>query len=44
MGIPQEGYGFSNNAAGTFGPLNIEVMIFEYSKPMKMECTITYLF
>lgn len=44
MGIPQEGYGFSNNASSTFGPPNIEAMIFEYNKPMKMECTITYLF
>jgi uncharacterized protein (DUF2141 family) len=44
LGFPQEGYGFSNNAVGTFGPPVIEDMIFEYDKPLKMECTITYLF
>lgn len=44
MGIPGEGYGFSNNASGTFGPPSIEDMLFEYNKPMKMECSITYLF
>ena len=44
LGIPQEGYGFSNNASGVFGPPKIEDMVFEYSAPMKMTCTITYLF
>lgn len=43
FGIPQEGYGFSNNATGTFGPPSIEDMIFEYIEPMTMQCTITYL-
>jgi len=44
LGLPQEGYGFSNNATGTFGPPKIEDMIFEYNEPLKMICTITYLF
>ena len=44
LGIPQEGYGFSNNATGIFGPPKIEDMIFEYNEPLKMTCTITYLF
>lgn len=43
-GFPSEGYGFSNNASGTFGPPSIDKMIFEYNKPMKMACSITYLF
>lgn len=41
--IPKEGYGFSNNATGTFGPPAIDEMIFDYKEPMKMECVITYL-
>ena len=44
LGIPQEGYGFSNNATGVFGPPKIEDMIFEYDAPLKMICTITYIF
>jgi uncharacterized protein (DUF2141 family) len=28
LGIPKEGYGFSNNAKGTFGPPSFEKMIF----------------
>lgn len=44
LGLPQEGYGFSNNAKGTFGPPKFEDMIFEYIEPVKMTCTITYIF
>lgn len=44
LGIPQEGYGFSNNAASTFGPPRFEDMIFEFNEPMSMKCTISYLF
>lgn len=42
--IPTEGYGFSNNATGTFGPPKMEDMLFEYAEPTKKECEIMYLF
>ena len=36
MGIPKEGYGFSNNASGKYGPPTIEQRIFMVSENMSM--------
>lgn len=35
IGIPKEGYGFSNNATGTFGPPSFEDASFQVSKENK---------
>ena len=43
MGIPKEGYGFSNNAKGTFGPPSFDKMVFDLSKSDTMLCTPTYI-
>ena len=43
MGIPKEGYGFSNNAKGTFGPPSFDKMLFEIAKSDTMRCTINYI-
>ena len=42
MGIPKEGYGFSNNAKGNFGPPPFEQWVFEISNNKKMVCIPTY--
>ena len=43
MGIPREGYGFSNNAKGTFGPPSFDKTVFEVTKSDTMQCTVTYI-
>ncbi len=43
MGIPKEGYGFSNNAKGTFGPPSFEKMLFEIHKSDTVKCTPSYI-
>lgn len=43
MGIPEEGFGFSNNAKGNFGPPAFEKTIFEVKAPVTMTCNVTYL-
>ena len=43
MGIPKEGYGFSNNAKGTFGPPSFDKTVFEVTKSDTMQCTVTYI-
>lgn len=43
MGIPREGYGFSNNASGKFGPPSFEKMIFELTQTDTLKCTPSYL-
>lgn len=43
IGIPKEGYGFSNNAKGTFGPPPFEKMIFKIMDNTTLKCTPTYL-
>jgi uncharacterized protein (DUF2141 family) len=43
VGIPKEGYGFSNNAKGTFGPPSFEKTVFEVTKPDTIHCAITYI-
>lgn len=41
--IPTEGFGYSNNADGTFGPPAFKKWAFELTGTMKMQCKITYL-
>ena len=43
MGIPKEGYGFSNNAKGTFGPPSFDKMLFEITRSDTMRCVPTYI-
>jgi len=43
MGIPKEGYGFSNNASGKFGPPSFEKMIFEVSQSDTVKCIPSYI-
>lgn len=42
MGIPKEGFGFSNNAKGTFGPPSIEKTIFEVKENITLKCNPKY--
>lgn len=43
LGIPTEGYGFSNNASGTFGPPAFEKTVFEFKQSIVLRCKPTYL-
>lgn len=43
MGIPKEGYGFSNNAKGKFGPPSFEKMIFEIEQSDTIKCIPNYI-
>ena len=43
MGIPKEGYGFSNNAKGKFGPPSFEKMIFEIEQSDTLKCIPNYI-
>ncbi len=42
MGIPNEGFGFSNNAKESFGPPSFKKMIFELKQTTKLKCTPAY--
>lgn len=42
MGMPKEGYGFSNNAKGKFGPPSFENWIFGLNDNLKMICIPSY--
>jgi len=42
IGMPTEGYGFSNNAEGTFGPPSFEKTIFAIGENATLKCTPTY--
>lgn len=42
IGIPNEGYGFSNNAEGSFGPPSFDEMVFEISKDKTVKCIAYY--
>jgi uncharacterized protein (DUF2141 family) len=42
IGIPKEGFGFSNNAKGTFGPPSFEKMIFEIKDDTTLNCIPSY--
>ena len=43
MKIPKEGYGFSNNAKGTFGPPAFEKTIFELKENTVLKCVTKYI-
>jgi uncharacterized protein (DUF2141 family) len=43
MGIPKEGYGFSNNAKGIFGLPSFDKMLFEITASDTMLCVPTYI-
>ena len=43
MGIPKEGFGFSNNAYGMFMPKNFEEWLFKLDGNMKIELIPKYL-
>lgn len=42
LGIPKEGFGFSNNAEGTFGPPAFEKTIFEVKENTTLKCSPKY--
>jgi len=42
VGIPKEGYGFSNNATGKFGPPPFEKWLFEISADKRINLKPTY--
>lgn len=43
LGIPKEGYGFSNDAKGIFGPPDFEDTIFEIKSDTIFTCSPRYL-
>jgi len=43
IGIPNEGFGFSNNVKGTFGPPAFKKWLFRFNEDSKMRCTPRYL-
>lgn len=43
VGMPKEGFGFSNNAKGTFGIPSFDKMIFEVTKSDTLRCVPTYM-
>ena len=43
IGIPKEGFGYSNNAAAVMGPPSFEKWIFDLNGNKKLHLTITYL-
>ncbi len=43
LGIPKEGFGFSNNAKGTFGPPSFDKWVFELKSAITMNCNPTYM-
>ncbi|MBN2663792.1 MAG: DUF2141 domain-containing protein [Bacteroidales bacterium] len=42
LGIPNEGFGFSNNAKGTFGPPSFKETIFDVKYSKTLKCTPIY--
>ena len=42
LGIPNEGFGFSNNAKGTFGPPAFEKTVFVLKGVVNQKCTPQY--
>jgi uncharacterized protein (DUF2141 family) len=42
LGIPKEGYGFSNNASGPFGPKPFKEWLFEIKEDKKLAVKIKY--
>lgn len=43
VGVPKEGYGFSNNAKGTFGPPKFKKTVFEVKNDTIMYCSACYI-
>lgn len=43
IGMPKEGFGYSNNAKGKFGPPDFEDTIFEIKGDLTQKCTPIYL-
>jgi len=44
FGIPKEGFGFSNDAYGIFGPKDFEKWLFDLKGNTKIKLTTTYYF
>jgi uncharacterized protein (DUF2141 family) len=44
LGIPKEGFGFSNDAMGKFGPKDFSEWLFEVSGDTKIKMTTKYMF
>lgn len=42
IGIPKEGFGFSNNATGTFGPPSFQKTIFQVKNDTTVTCSPKY--
>jgi len=42
IGMPTEGFGFSNNAKGRFGPPPLSAMIFDLKENIKQKCIPLY--
>ncbi len=42
LGIPKEGYAFSNNVFGTFGPPKFEKAKFEVKEDIQLEIKMKY--
>ncbi|WP_346858029.1 DUF2141 domain-containing protein [uncultured Draconibacterium sp.] len=43
VGMPKEGFGFSNDAKGKFGPPPFDKMIFELSESTSIKCIPVYI-
>jgi len=43
IGMPKEGFGFSNNATGTFGPPSLKKTLFIIKGNQKLTCNPIYL-
>ena len=43
IGIPQEGFGFSNNAMGRFGPPDYKKVVFEFPKQKEIAIKLRYM-
>jgi uncharacterized protein (DUF2141 family) len=44
LGIPKEGFGFSNDAIGKFGPKDFSEWLFEVSGDTKVQMSTKYMF
>ena len=44
LGIPKEGFGFSNDAIGKFGPKDFKEWLFKVSGDTKIKMTTKYMF
>jgi uncharacterized protein (DUF2141 family) len=42
IGIPKEGFGFSNNPKMTFGPPSFEKTLFELNRSTELKCNTVY--